>query len=88
MIEMLDGEPPNFSDSQIIAMDKIKVNPSPSPAKAEVRKRHSSGACVILGHSMKEHAKLDYLDFARNIRALLYIISIHDMHVRTAGSIT
>ncbi|XP_063682735.1 serine/threonine-protein kinase PAK 6-like isoform X2 [Bolinopsis microptera] len=36
MIEMLDGEPPNFSDSQIVAMDKIKVNPSPSPAKAEI----------------------------------------------------
>jgi len=36
MIEMLDGEPPNFSDSQIVAMDKIKVNPSPSPAKTEI----------------------------------------------------
>lgn len=37
VIEMLDGEPPNFSDSQIVAMEKIKVNPPPSPAKSEVR---------------------------------------------------
>ena len=48
MIEMLDGEPPNFSDSQIVAMDKIKVNPSPSPAKAEVRRRHCLGQARLI----------------------------------------
>ena len=38
VIEMLDGEPPNFCDSQIVAMEKIKVNPAPSPSKIKVGK--------------------------------------------------
>ena len=50
MIEMLDGEPPNFSDSQIVAMDKIKVNPSPSPAKSEVG-TESPFYCVTFGEA-------------------------------------
>ncbi|KAL5254905.1 hypothetical protein ACHWQZ_G014374 [Mnemiopsis leidyi] len=54
MIEMLDGEPPNFSDSQIIAMDKIKVNPSPSPAKAEI----SSAMLSFLNCCLKQEPEL------------------------------
>jgi len=41
MIEMLDGEPPNFSDSQIVAMEKIKISPPPSPKKTEI-------SCTVL----------------------------------------
>ena len=36
VIEMLDGEPPNFNDSQLSAMEKIKISSSPSPKNTEV----------------------------------------------------
>ena len=66
IIEMLDGEPPNFSDSQIVAMDKIKVNPSPSPAKAEVKEYVIVRGACVQSHSMTEHAKL-YFDFSSRV---------------------
>ena len=68
MIEMLDGEPPNFSDSQIVAMDKIKVNPSPSPARAEVRIRHCLGTDVS-DFTLCWNARRCFIDNA-HVRAL------------------
>ena len=45
LIEMLDGEPPNFGDSQIVAMEKVKVNPAPSPVKSDVS--YKEGVCNL-----------------------------------------
>ena len=84
IIEMLDGEPPNFSDSQIVAMDKIKVNPSPSPAKAEVKEYVIVRGASVQSQSMMEHAKFYFIlsprfFFARNrARAADQIRSIPD----------
>jgi len=36
VVEMIDGEPPYFSDKQTVAMEKIKVNSAPSPKNTKV----------------------------------------------------
>ena len=78
MIEMLDGEPPNFSDSQIVAMDKIKVNPSPSPAKAEVRRRHCLGhkRLILFEVGTRDNVLINTRTYAQRARMNLLLYNI------------